>query len=166
MFSDCWTCPRTAYQQDAEQISERAWKTYRYRAHKEMLRPTSTPIAIAPPPPFKLKGEQKMTASLSYKIKLCWNFSGRNPLRKRTFCSIVNEKKQIGLQATFVHIQAKLGQENLLRRVRWHCPPDTGYKIQTLEVWGRARYLWVRVDGEETFLFLSNRRDRETNPEL
>ena len=25
---------------------------------------------------------------------------------------------------------------------------------------------FFRVDGEETFLFLSNRRDRETNPEL
>ena len=24
----------------------------------------------------------------------------------------------------------------------------------------------LRVDGEETFLFLSNRQDRETNPEL
>ena len=45
--------------------------------------------------------------------------------------------------ATFVHIQAKLGQENLLRKVRWvrrRCPPDTGFEIQTLEVWGRARY--------------------------
>ena len=46
----------------------------------------------------------------------------------------------------FVHIQAKLGQDNHLRMVswvRWHCPPDTGFKIQTLEVWGRARYLSV-----------------------
>ena len=45
-----------------------------------------------------------------------------------------------------VHIQAKLGQENLprmVRWVRWHCPPDTGFEIQTLEVWGRARYLSV-----------------------
>ena len=45
-----------------------------------------------------------------------------------------------------VHIQAKLGQENLLRMVRWvrwHCPPDTGFEIQTLEVWGRTRYLSV-----------------------
>ena len=24
----------------------------------------------------------------------------------------------------------------------------------------------IRVDGEETFVFLSNRRERETNPEL
>ena len=45
-----------------------------------------------------------------------------------------------------VHIQAKLGQENLLRMVRWvrwHCPPNTGFEIQTLEVWGRTRYLSV-----------------------
>ena len=43
-----------------------------------------------------------------------------------------------------VHIQAKLGQENLLRMVRWmgrHFRLDTGFEIQTLEVWGRARYL-------------------------
>ena len=43
-----------------------------------------------------------------------------------------------------MHIQAKLGQENILRLVRWvRCPPDTGFEIQTLEVWGRARYLSV-----------------------
>ena len=24
--------------------------------------------------------------------------------------------------------------------VCWDCPPDTGFEIQTLEVWGRARY--------------------------
>ena len=44
---------------------------------------------------------------------------------------------------TFVHTQAKLDQENLLRMVRWvrqNCPPDTGLEIQTLDVWGRARY--------------------------
>ena len=55
-----------------------------------------------------------------------------------------NEMKWIGLYATFVHMQAKLGQENLLmivRWVRWHCLPDTGFEIQTLEVWGRAPYL-------------------------
>ena len=45
-----------------------------------------------------------------------------------------------------MHIRAKLDQENLLRMVRWvrwHFPPDTGFEIQTLEVWGRARYLSV-----------------------
>ena len=24
---------------------------------------------------------------------------------------------------------------------RWHCPPDTGFEIRALTVWGRARYL-------------------------
>ena len=51
--------------------------------------------------------------------------------------------KLIGFQSTFVHIQAKLGQDNLLRLVRWHCPPDTFFEIQTLEVWGRALYFSV-----------------------
>ena len=59
---------------------------------------------------------------------------------------IANEMKWIGLQATFVHIQDKLGQENhmrMVRWVRWHFPPDTGLEIQTLEVWVRSRYLSV-----------------------
>ena len=44
------------------------------------------------------------------------------------------------------HFCAKLGQENLLRMVRWlrwHCPPDTEFEIRALAVWGRARYLSV-----------------------
>ena len=73
-----------------------------------------------------------------------------------------------------VHIQAKLGQENILRMVRWHCPPDTGFEIQTLEVWGRARYTYrsrrsptilsfTSGWGRNIFVVFSNRRDRETN---
>ena len=27
--------------------------------------------------------------------------------------------------------------------MRWHCPPDTRFKIRALAVWGRARYLSV-----------------------
>ena len=27
--------------------------------------------------------------------------------------------------------------------MRWHCPPDTGFEIGALAVWGRARYLSV-----------------------
>ena len=27
--------------------------------------------------------------------------------------------------------------------MRWHCPPDTGFEIRALAVWGRARYLSV-----------------------
>ena len=42
-----------------------------------------------------------------------------------------------------MHIQAKLGQDSVLRMVRWHCPPDTGFEIQTLAVWGQARHLSV-----------------------
>ena len=41
---------------------------------------------------------------------------------------------------------ARVGQENLLRMVRWmrwHYPPDTGFEIRALAVWGRARYLSV-----------------------
>ena len=66
----------------------------------------------------------------------------------------------------FVHIWAKLGQENFPRVVswmRWHWPPDTGFEFRTQAVWGRARYLAVtevphkigslRVSGEETFCF-------------
>ena len=75
----------------------------------------------------------------------------------------------------FVHIKAKLGQENLLRMVRWlrwHCPPDTGFEIRALAVWGRARYLSVTEAPRNTYfhtwmgMFLSNRRDWEPNPEL
>ena len=72
----------------------------------------------------------------------------------------------------FVHIQAKLDQENLLRmlrRVKWHCPPDTRLEIQTLEVWGRARYVSVTEAPHNTEFYESmgkKRRDRETNPEF
>ena len=27
--------------------------------------------------------------------------------------------------------------------MKWHCPPDTGFEIRALAVWGRARYLSV-----------------------
>ena len=30
-----------------------------------------------------------------------------------------------------------------VRWLRWHCPPDTGFEIRALAVWGRARYLSV-----------------------
>ena len=76
----------------------------------------------------------------------------------------------------FRPLLAKLGQENLLLRmvrwVGWHCPPDTRFEMQTLEVWDRARYLSVTeaphqyVFSSGVGIFVSNRRDRETNPEL
>ena len=31
----------------------------------------------------------------------------------------------------------------MVRWMRWHCPPDTGFEIRSLTVWGRARYLSV-----------------------
>ena len=45
--------------------------------------------------------------------------------------------------------------------MRRHCPQDAGFEIEAT-----SRYEFLRVDGEETFLFLLNRRDKETNPEL
>ena len=30
-----------------------------------------------------------------------------------------------------------------MRWLRWHCPPDSGFEIRALAVWGRARYLSV-----------------------
>ena len=64
----------------------------------------------------------------------------------------------------------------MVRWLRWHCPPDTGFEIRALAVWGRARYLSVteashntdfhKWMGKKHFLFPSNRRDREPNPQL
>ena len=31
----------------------------------------------------------------------------------------------------------------MVRWLRWHCPPDTGFEIRALAVWGRARHLSV-----------------------
>ena len=52
----------------------------------------------------------------------------------------------------------------MVRWMRWHCPPDTGFEIRALVVWGRAPYLSVtgvshniesiRVSGEEFFFSL------------
>ena len=53
----------------------------------------------------------------------------------------------------------------MMRLVRWHCPPDTGFKIRPLAVWVRARYLsfteavyWYityRVPSRSFFLIIS-----------
>ena len=88
-----------------------------------------------------------------------------------TACSVLqameNKIQWMGFYATIMLIWAKLGQKNLLRMVRWmrwHCPPDTWFKIRALAVWGRARYLSVteaphnieslRVSGVEIFVSL------------
>ena len=64
----------------------------------------------------------------------------------------------------------------MVRWLRWHCPPDTGFEIRAQAVWGRSRYLSVteaphNTDfhtwmGRKQFLFLSNRRDREPKLEM
>ena len=52
--------------------------------------------------------------------------------------------------------------------MRWHCPPDTGFEIRALAVWGRACYFSVtevphnneslRMSREETFCFFETWR--------
>ena len=56
----------------------------------------------------------------------------------------------------------------MVRWIRWHCPPDTGFEIRNLAVWGRARYFSVmeaphnseslQVRREETFCFFETWR--------
>ena len=65
-----------------------------------------------------------------------------------------------------MHIQAKLGQENLLRVVgwvRWHCNPDRGFKIKTTEVWGRARYLSITEASHNTEFYEWNTAKKMKN---
>ena len=37
----------------------------------------------------------------------------------------------------------RINWARMVRWMRWHCPPDTGFEIRALAVWGRARYLSV-----------------------
>ena len=74
---------------------------------------------------------------------------------------IVNTENEMNRPLGHLHIQAKLDQENILRIVkwvRWHCPPDTRFKIQTLEVWGRTRYFSVTESPNNTEFFTSGWR--------
>ena len=51
--------------------------------------------------------------------------------------------------------------------MRWHCPPDTGYEIQTQEVWGRARCLPVtEASHNNEFYEWMGKKHFEMNPEL
>ena len=34
--------------------------------------------------------------------------------------------------------------------MRWYCPPDTGFEIRVLAVWGRARYFSVTEAPQNT----------------
>ena len=38
----------------------------------------------------------------------------------------------------------------MVRWLRWHCPPDTGFEIRALAVWGRARYFSVTAAPHNT----------------
>ena len=51
-------------------------------------------------------------------------------------------------------------------RIRNSCPGGLRPSTLPLGHGGSPQYWLSHVDGEETFLFLSNRRDREPNPEL
>ena len=67
------------------------------------------------------------------------------------------------------HIEAKLGQENLLKMVRWQCPPDTWFEIRVVAAWERYLSLkeapyndeFLRVNGEETFYFFETWQIRD-----
>ena len=68
--------------------------------------------------------------------------------------NIGREMKWMVFYATFMHIYTKLGQENplwMVRWMRWHCPPDTGFEIWALAVWGRTHYFLVT---ETHFVYL------------
>ena len=38
----------------------------------------------------------------------------------------------------------------MVRWLRWHCPPDTGFEIRALAVWDQARYLSVTEASHNT----------------
>ena len=46
----------------------------------------------------------------------------------------------------------------MVRWLRWHCPPDTGFEIRALAVWGWARYLSVTEAPHNTDCVGSNCR--------
>ena len=51
-----------------------------------------------------------------------------------------------GFRPPLCTYRLNLARRTFLRMViwmRWHCPPDTGFEIRALAVWGRARYLSV-----------------------
>ena len=89
---------------------------------------------------------------------------------KRMCCEDVSEEiKGMGFVHTYMlngTIRTSWGWWDM----RWHCPPDTGFKIRALSVWNRARYLSVmeaphnieslRVSRKETCLFLWNLKAR------
>ena len=60
--------------------------------------------------------------------------------------------------AIALYIQAKLGQDNLLRIVgwiRWRCLPQTGFEIRTMVVWSRTPQLSVTEASHDTEYYKS-----------
>ena len=54
----------------------------------------------------------------------------------------------------------------MVRWLRWHCPPDTGFEIRALAVWGRARYFSVteKCMGKKHFFFLKTAETGNRTP--
>ena len=46
----------------------------------------------------------------------------------------------------------------MMRWMRWHCPPDTGFEIRALAVWGLTRYLSVTETPHNIAYFTSKQR--------
>ena len=66
-----------------------------------------------------------------------------------------------GFRLTLSTLYAKLGHENLLRMMRWvrgRRPPDTGFEIRALVIWGRARYLSV-IEAPDNNIYLRLSRE-------
>ena len=102
--------------------------------------------------------------------QFCWSISSLNTRR---------EMKWIGFRPPLCIYRLNcMVLENLVgmvRWIRWHCPPDTGFEIRALAVWGRARYISVmevsnsinslRVSREEILCFFENwRSEWGSNP--
>ena len=52
-------------------------------------------------------------------------------------------KTNLKIISIFIYIYIIFIYIRMVRWLRWHCPPDTGFEIRALAVWGRARYLSV-----------------------
>ena len=52
----------------------------------------------------------------------------------------------------------------MVRWLRWHCPPDTGFEIRALAVWGRVRYLSV-TEAPHNFCFFETAETGNRTPD-
>ena len=104
--------------------------------------------------------------SISLSHWLAWRDTPPEPPEPAEWHEVPNEVKWMGFQANFVHIYAKLGHDNLLKMVRWmrwHCPPDTGFEIRaehatSLVTEALHNIESLRVCGEEIFCFFETWR--------